>query len=197
MTLKTDSIKTIDDYLRAGKSICPYAKKAEIHYAVDNEPLWPMMRAIKRYEAGVVICLRRVSMDFWTTKIWAQDTILTMFVATAQHGNPQWSHRQAREHVYAHIGPVLRNDNDPRRPALAVDGKPMVPICMAPVYPTTHPRFSPIPIIVVTWYEDLHGVVIPAVRDAMAKEHGSVYDALEIMLPLPKKLTVEAANVGG
>jgi hypothetical protein len=56
---------------------------------------------------------------------------------------------------------------------------------MAPVYPATHPRFSPRPIIVLTYLSDVEGIAIPVVREAMAREHGHLYDAKELVLPLP------------
>jgi hypothetical protein len=45
----------VDRYLRAGESVCPYAKRAKIHYAMDNEALGPTLLAMERSEACVVI----------------------------------------------------------------------------------------------------------------------------------------------
>jgi hypothetical protein len=81
--------------------------------------------------------------------------------------------------------PILRNGDHPCRLYLPVKGKPVLPVCMAPVYPMTHPRFSPMPIIILTFLEDFDGVEIPAVREVMKREHGCVYDVQELVLPLP------------
>jgi hypothetical protein len=185
MTQKKDAIEAMDRYLRAGKSVCPHARRATIHYAMDNEALGPMLAAIKPSEAGVVIASRELA-GFEGTKRWAQDTILSLFVATTSSAHPTLSLRQARELVRAQAEPALRNDDDPRRLYLPVKGEPVLPVCMAPVYPATHPRFSPAAIIVLTFLDDVEGVEIPALREAMKREHGFVYDAKELMLPLPE-----------
>ena len=84
---------------------------------------------------------------------------------------------------------VLLDDADPRRPVLSCDGAPLYTICMSPVYPVTHPRYAPRAVVVATWQADVAaGSVEPAfsrIRAAMKREHGSVYDADELMLPLP------------
>jgi hypothetical protein len=58
---------------------------------------------------------------------------------------------------------------------------------MAPLYPVTHPRFSPLAIIVLTLLEDINGIDIPAVRDVMKREHEYVYDARELPLPAAER----------
>ena len=185
MTRKTDAIHLVDRYLRAGESVCPYARKAKIHYALDNEALGPTLMAIERSEACVVIASEAPD-GFPDVKTWAQDTVLSMFVVLASLSNPTWSRQHARDHVRTHTEPVLRNDAHPCRLYLPVKGKPVLPVCMAPVYPVTHPRFSPMAIIVLTLLEDIDGVEIPAVREVMRREHGYVYDAQELVLPLPR-----------
>jgi hypothetical protein len=184
MTRKADAIDILDGYLRAGKSVCPHARKATIHYAMDNEALGPMLAAIKPSEAGVVIASRELA-GFADTKRWAQNTALSLFVATTSSAHPTLSLRQVKEFVRAQAEPVLRNDRDPRRLYLPVKGKPVLPVCLAPIYPAKHPRFSPVPIVVLTFLEDVDGVEIPSIRDAMQREHGAVYDAQELVLSLP------------
>jgi hypothetical protein len=187
MTRKSDAIAIVDAYLRAGKSVCPHARKATIHYATDNEAFGPMLAAIKPSEAGVVIGSREVD-GFEATKRWAQDTVLSMFAAAASLAYPSLSHKQVKDLVRAQAEPVLRNDLDPRRLYVPVRNQPVLPVCMAPVYPATHPRYSPRPIIVLTYLADVEGIAIPAVREAMAREHGHVYDAKELVLPLPMQV---------
>jgi hypothetical protein len=90
-----------------------------------------------------------------------------------------------REHVRTQTEPVLRNDDHPCRLYLPVRNKPVLPVSMAPIYSVPHPRFSPMAILVLTFLEDIDGVEIPAVRDVMRREHGYLYDAQELVLPLP------------
>jgi uncharacterized Zn-finger protein len=189
MTYKSDAIEKLKTYLEAGQSVCPYAKKAELHYAMANEALGQLLTGFKRYEAAVVIADKEPG-DFWATKRWAQDTLIKMFVTMAGIGNPEWSHRQCREHVYTHIAPTLRDDNNPRMVSLAVRNKAVITICMGPVYPMSHPRYLPLSALILTWYDDLHEVALSGVRDIMKREHGHVYDALELMLPLPRGVAV-------
>jgi hypothetical protein len=184
ITRKADAIDILNGYLRAGKSVCPHARKATIHYAMDNEALGPMIAAIKPSEAGVVIASRDPA-GFADTKRWAQDAVLSLFVATTSLAHSTLSRRQVKGLVRAQAEPVLRNDNDPRRLYVPVKGKPVLPVCLAPIYPAKHPRFSPVPIVVLTFLEDVDGVEIPSIRDAMQREHGVVYDAQELVLPLP------------
>ena len=58
---------------------------------------------------------------------------------------------------------------------------------MAPIYPTAHPRYAPHTILVVTWSDDVGAAqdtgVVAKIREAMAKAHGAVYDANELMCP--------------
>ena len=78
-------------------------------------------------------------------------------------------------------------------------------ICMAPIYPTAHPRYAPHTILVVTWSDDVGAAqdtgVVAKIREAMAKAHGAVYDANELMLPLPaaptRKLKMWIGNLDG
>jgi hypothetical protein len=191
MTRRTAAIDTVDAYLRAGKSVCPHARRATIHYAMDNEALGTMLTAIGLSEAGVVIASRELD-GFAATKRWAQDTVLSMFTAAASLAYPSLSLRQVKELVRTQAEPVLRNDLDPRRLYLPVRNQPVLPVCMAPLYPATHPRYSPRPIIVLTFLVDVEGIKIPAVREAMAREHGHVYDAKELVLPLPVQAEANA-----
>ena len=62
-------------------------------------------------------------------------------------------------------------------------------ICMAPVYPVAHPRHAPHTVLVVTWSDDVNAALtsgaVPKIRAAMNAAQGHVYDANELMLPLP------------
>jgi hypothetical protein len=98
MTRKSAAIDIVYGYLRGGKSVCPYARKAKIHYAMDNEALGPTLMAIEGSEAGVVIASQPLD-GYLDVKKWAQDTVLSMFVALGSLSNPTWSHRQVREHA--------------------------------------------------------------------------------------------------
>jgi hypothetical protein len=53
----------------------------------------------------------------------------------------------------------------------------------------THPRYAPHTILVVTLGDDVAAAqgtgAVAKIREAMAKAHGHVYDANELVLPLP------------
>jgi hypothetical protein len=132
VTKKADAIETIDAYLRAGKSVCPHVRKATIHYAMDNEALGPMLRALEPSEAGVVVASRDVD-GFDATKRRAQEAVLSMFVATTSSAYPTLSRRDVKELVRSQAEPVLRNDLDPRRLYIPVRNQLVLPVCMAPV----------------------------------------------------------------
>jgi hypothetical protein len=87
MTQKKDAIEVVDRYLRAGGSVCPYAKTATIHYASDNEALGPTLLALGNGEASVVVATKAAA-DFGDLKRWAQDTVLSLFVAATTLAYP-------------------------------------------------------------------------------------------------------------
>ena len=68
---------------------------------------------------------------------------------------------------------------------IGLRGRALITICMAPVYPTLHPRYAPAAVLILVHVEDVDGIEFPAVRSAMRAQHGYLYDANELMLPLP------------
>jgi hypothetical protein len=109
MTMKTDAVEAVDRYLRAGGSVCPYARKAIIRYAMDNEALGPMLIAFERSEACVVIASTALN-GFLDVKRWAQDTALSTFVAATSLAYPRLSRRQVKERIRTDTEPALRSD---------------------------------------------------------------------------------------
>lgn len=79
---------------------------------------------------------------------------------------------------------------EPKRLMLSCANKPLFAICISHLYPTMHPRYAPVTALVITRQVDVaamqHHPARAKIHQAMFREHGFVYDADELMLPLPK-----------
>lgn len=190
---------SIEAFLGGGGSVCPFAARSRRHYATVGEPLRfyrPIIRAAAQLFAhtkgknppGALLVVGKQDPDgFEATKVWAREVFMEMM---ACFGLIAGASEAALEQSLADARAILLDDADPRRPVLGCDGAPLYTICMAPVYPTTHPRYAPRAAIVATWQADVAlAAAEPAfsrIREAMKREHGHVYDADELMLPLPR-----------
>lgn len=129
--------------------------------------------------------------SFESAKNWAQRLLLELFVDFAIVSYPEDVVEEIERVVDTDLKPVLLDDNDRRRPELALNQKHLVSITLAPCYPVTNPRYAPHTALVVTWMKDImrgqkSSVAMTDIRGAMEREYGYVYDANELMLPLPK-----------
>lgn len=202
----TDTILAVEDFLRQGGSVCPFARRSRRIYAtVGDQPTLDrsaILRAVPLFAAtqnaspnGAMLVLGPSNKDFDQTRTWALEVFLelmTCFTITAPGTGAFTGPRYEAELTAAinrAIRPALFDDASPIRPVLACRGAPLFAICLAPVYPRTHPRYAPAPVVVVTWQADVGAVhddpTTAHIRAAMKREHGSVYDADAIVLPLP------------
>src|SRR6185436_5480544 len=118
------------------------------------------------------------------TATWAAETFLELMICCLQIDHPTLPIAEVEQHVEQVIRPALCSSVI--RPHLTLHGAALMTICMSPLYPTTHPRYAPHTILVTTWSADVSAAgSILKVREAMVKEHGTVYDANELVLPLP------------
>lgn len=177
-------IPTLTEFLRGGGSVCPFAKHTTIHYVADGNArdLRIAMHRLVRRESLAVVANRDTG-DFAETKEWAirrfasvHDTALSMTYASVLE----------RLTVMAQVTSELRDPRNQTRRYIALRNRPLITICMAPVYPIGHPRYAPVTCIISTWMDDIRDAGIPvSIRKAMVREHGSLYDANELVLELP------------
>lgn len=175
-------------YLESGGSICPFASRCYVHYEFDTGDFRPILSNFEHGQAIVAVSRHYPNwlLSFEDMKTWARSIFVKIMRHAARLSNPGSTDREIVQEIMTNIYPILENDSDQRRPNIALRNEPVITICMAPVYPITHPRYSPVPMLVLTWYEDLKNAgIFPKVRRAMEQEHGHVYDALELMLPMP------------
>lgn len=186
--MENKDISTIRSYLEEGKSICPFAKRCTTHYAYDLEDFKPIFSQFASGQAIVIVAsIPGTLLSFQQIKHWAQQITIKAIRQAAIVSYPDEIEADIDKEIDTNIVPILLDDNDIRRPNIALRNEAVITICMAPIYPSTHPRYAPSPILVLTWMADLQAAgVFPKVRAAMAKEHGHVYDALELMLSLPQ-----------
>lgn len=188
-------------FIRGGGSVCPFAARSQRLYATigdrpprEARPLllgaaYGFPRTMGKLPPGALIVVGAVE-GFEPTKTWAREVFLELMICLVIVGgsNPEFEAKLV-DHVDREVRPVLFDDADPKRPVLACNGLPLFAVCMAPVYPKNHPRYAPQPAVVVTWKADVQlastDPALSRIRAAMKREHGSVYDADELMLPLP------------
>jgi len=187
---------TIRGYLQAGQSVCPFAKACPFEMTTvsanaraDRAGLLRSVTTFAAARGNAIVLLAKADKGFAATATWAAEVFLELMICCAQISQPTTPIAEIEHYVESSIRPILSSPEI--RPHLALHGKALMTICMAPLYPATHPRYAPHTILVVTWSADVAAALgaegIPKIREAMAKAHGHVYDANELMLPLPTK----------
>jgi hypothetical protein len=185
-------LRELETFLSNGGSVCPHAPKTERIY-VDFE-MGPMIIETRRFidtvgqtpnAALIVLAPKSVAAEFPSIRDWARGAFLLLARRFFRLSGA------TELEVVGHIERVrsmLIDDACPTRPRLSYLNEPIFAICMAPIYPKTHPRYAPHPIIVVTWQRDVaavHERTAAQLSDVYKREHGYAYDADELMLELP------------
>jgi hypothetical protein len=191
--------------MQAG-SVCPFSA-ACTRICVKSGDRQALLQAAGRFAAtrgkvpnGALLVLSDTPVGgFEATRAWAREVFLELTVCFGMLVGV--GEEELAKHVDAHVRPILMDDGDPRRVTLQCSGDPVFAICLAPVYPLSHPRYAPEPTVVVTWHADVAAVqdhpAVARIREVMKREHGSVYDANELMLPLPEAQRREPVLVVG
>jgi hypothetical protein len=194
-------------YFQEGSNVCPFAKTCPLELAAvsanpraDRAALLRTVAAFAAARGNAIVLVARVDKGFAATATWAAETFLELMLCCLQIDHPTLPIVEAEQHVEQVIRPAL--SSSVIRPHLTLHGAALMTICMSPLYPTTHPRHAPQTILVTTWSADVSAAgSISKVREAMAREHGTVYDANELMLPLPtaptRKLKMWVGNLDG
>jgi hypothetical protein len=182
--VKPSNLEAARLYLRAGHSVCPSAKARPLHFAEDDDDLRPTLQGFARSngEAAVIVA-ERTPRTFRETETWALDTYERALMAAGWVSGLVDSRVLRREAAGARA--ELENPASGYRPDIVLVGQRIITVAVAPVYPPTHPRYAPQAMLVLTWLRDVDGVPLAAVREVMRREHGWVYDAKELVLPLP------------
>lgn len=196
---RADAIK---NYLQAGKSVCPFARACPLELATvstnpraDRAVILRSVTAFAAARGNAIVLLAEADKDYAATAAWATEAFLELMICCEQVSQPLVPieavlarRAEIEDYVERIIRPTLSSPEI--RPHIALHDKALMTICMAPVYPADHPRHAPHTILVATWSDDIGAVLgtgasPPKIREAMAKAHGHVYDANELMLPLP------------
>jgi hypothetical protein len=189
----------VDQFIAQGGSVCPFARGCTRHYVTVGRVPADKRKEIQATMRGFVGTAGKTPYhallvvgpelpDFASMQTWAREVFLELMTCFGLiDGHPE---KEVVRYVRNEIRPMLMDDANPRRPVLASANQPLFSICMSPLYPKTHPRYAPQSVVVVTWHEDvgaMHGTpAVARVRQVMRREHGSVYDADELTLPLPE-----------
>lgn len=195
-------MSTTEEFLAGGGSVCPFARNSRRIYArIGAEPakargkLFDAAAEFRKTKGATPNAALLVVGPGWApfdvTKIWAREVFLELMMAfgLGDGGDP----RRMRVHIQRTVRPMLYNDAHPRRPMLGCADEPLFSICVSPLYPKGHPRYAPETAVVVTWQSDVARAqsepVTERIREVMHQEHGFVYDADDLMLPLPTRAT--------
>ena len=179
-----DNLSLVREHFAEGRSVCPFAASSAVGYARDSEPLDALLKGLAQRTAAVIVAESTLS-GFDATRAWAFETFMTAVAAAVTVSYPTVVGRE-RAAAISEVRAALHDDASPVRPMIGFRGRPLMTICMAPVYPTPHPRYAPAAALVLVYAEDVDGIVLPAVRKAMRVQHGHLYDANDLMLPLPR-----------
>ncbi len=187
----------IRSYLQAGKSVCPFAKAAPLELAtvsaldprVDRASILRAVTTFAAARGNALVLVANADKGFGTTEAWATAAFLELMICCAQVSQPSVSIVEIERYMDSTVRPVLNSTEI--RPYAGLHEQALMTICMGPVYAAEHPRYAPHTILVATWTADVAAAqstpAVPKIREAMAKAHGDVYDANELMLPLPTK----------
>lgn len=183
----------VEAFLRSGKVVCPYARTAALLLPeAPRDPSAFERREVAKQAAKFVRKTAKIALvlvgpdlkDFASSKAWAIDWFLELAVVFAVlSGEPPVV---ARRRVETDMRPCLVEEPMPARPLLSCRGETLPCIAMIPLYEAGDPRFSPIPILVVTRGRQV--LEVPsASRDmirARTKARKGDYDADELILPI-------------
>lgn len=192
----------VETWLRSGASVCPFARTCVAEYVEASAPAGAdrrlLVRAAREFSRSLgaspshaLITLGPYSVDHESTYAWAIEAFLGLNVGFAMvSGVPR---AEAELFLMRNTRPLLLAEADPTalRPHLRYRDQPLFTFCMAPCYPRPHPRFAPFPILVTTWALDVaeaqkSTALVTRIRERMKAEHGFVYDADALVLPLPE-----------
>ncbi len=201
----TDRVRALLDFIVSGGTVCPFARSAPLTVLDLEDPDSIMARltefATGRKNALVVPCTDAAEQMLfgrpWTmTRSWAREMFLDLVGVLLWFHNPDTTEAERFVHI-ERVHAILYDDTSELRPVLAlgrslrpeVPQRPLMTICMSPLYPRKHPRFAPATCLVITWMDDvaagLDTLASILIREKMAIEHGSVYDANDLVLPPP------------
>lgn len=173
-------------YLEDGNNVCPFSRSSTTKYIIDSDDFRPTLLEFKDNQAIVIETSSKDLMEFGSVKKWARSTFLKVMAHATSVSDPSISDINIWRFIDSNIAPILNDDNSPVHVGVALYNKPIIAICMSPLYPVHHPRYAPNTIIVLVWLSDIENIgALQKVREAMLKEHGSIYDAIELVLPLP------------
>lgn len=190
-------ISLVKNFLEGGGSVCPFAPACPKIYCEDSGDLCVALEGLASNGALVVVstdeafpALRRVAPDrteFEETTLWANSVFMALYFCCLRLRFPEAPTMNIVHFIQQEVASVLASDQV--RPVLNLkEGGPLITFCMAPMYPRSHPRYAPTPIVVVNRLYDANAVgEQPKVRKVMEREHGHVYDAHELVVPLPRR----------
>ncbi len=195
----------IKSYLQAGKSVCPFAKVSPLSLVTvsarprdDRSAILQGVAAFAAARENALILLSKTDKTFAATKAWATTAFLELLICCVHFDQPTLPIAEIEQYVERAVRPTLNSAEI--RPHVALANKALMTICMAPIYPVDHPRHAPHTILVVTWSDDVNAALtsraVPKIRAAMLAAQGHVYDANELMLPLPTQSAGRGAEEG-
>ncbi len=187
------AMTTVQKYLEDGDNIFPFSDGSSTQYIKDLEDFRPALRLFGANQAIVIENSSKAGIEsFESLKKWARSTLLKVLAHATSVSDPSLSDYNIWQFIDNNIAPILNNDNSPVHVGVSLWNRPIIALCMSPIYPIHHSRYAPNTILVLVWLNDIEETVaLHKIRDAMLRDNSSIYDAIELILPLP---TITLAN---
>jgi hypothetical protein len=195
----TIRIGRINNWLKNGGSICPWARSAPLTFLIPGATdlqVCDLHEFAAQQVAGALVMVALDDTindhDYLEVVCWARKAFLEILRSCTLASIPDIEERELK-HAVQGVGKLLADPHATMRPYLALKERALYTICMAPMYPEGHPRWAPHAMLIATYVDDVaqakrrSDAGVRAVRDQMTAATGAVYDANELVLPLPKE----------
>jgi hypothetical protein len=199
-----ERVRTINSYLRSAACVCPFARICKTHYVVTSDVpsfeyagIRQTMQAFAVAGEGppdhaIVVVRAKDQGGFADTKQWAVNTFAVFVKASVLLTDPGFDQARLARHIDREVLTTITDESHRIRPHITLFHQPLITICLSPFYEKKHPRHAPHDILVITRHSDVRRAqksksLVTEIRRTMKREHGFVYDANDIVLPLPRR----------
>ncbi len=186
----------IDAFLKAGNSICPFAKiaadRGQIVYVTSSNASIQasVFEGVKEFITSghpVLIFIAPLDyLDHQRAQQQAHDLFMELSIAFNRLANPRIRPKLIRREVEKQVRPLLRQES-PIHPMIGIPpDKAAFTIAMGPSYQPSDPRYAPHNLLVVTWVNDVkrasetQPLIVQGIRTQMAERTGHIYDANQL-----------------
>ena len=183
----------IDAFLKAGSSICPFAKiaanRSEIFYlepgagSLREDIFQGVQDFLISRKPVFIVTAPSDSPNKQNGERQAHDLFIELAIAFGRIVNPGESEEAVRKEFGGLFRTRLRPDSELNPMIMLPPDKGLFTIAMNPAYLPTDPRYAPHDILVLTWMQDVKAAararpdLVGEIHGEMQRRTGTVYDA--------------------